>query len=315
MTYDIHPDFRVGMGVPINAFTLALGPLLPRLAAWITSRARGFTYQSRRIASFDGVEIPVEIAVPDGAPDGVGDGAPCLLYFHGGAFFIGGAPQNKNVAFGIGAAAQCRCVYVDYRLSGKYPFPYGVEDCYAALKWIHAHADELGIDAQRVVVYGESAGGALAAAVAQMARDRGEVPVHAQMLIYPVTDCSASTESARTFTDTPIWRADANQKMWQVYLRNSRPPYSPYASPMLAKSLSGLPPAYVETAEFDPLRDEGIAYARRLQADGVDVTLVETKRTVHGYDMITHNEIVQQSLQRRVAFLRQLLSAPPERTV
>jgi acetyl esterase len=253
----------------------------------------------------------VETAVPDGmlagAGDGAGDGAPCLLYFHGGAFFIGGAPQNKNMAFGIGAAAQCKSVYVDYRLSGKYPFPHGVEDCYAALKWIYAHADELGIDAQRVVVYGESAGGALAAAVSQMARDRGEVQVHAQMMIYPVTDCSASTQSARTFTNTPIWRAAANEKMWQVYLRNSRPPYSPYASPMLAKSLHGLPPAYVETAEFDPLRDEGIAYARRLQADGVEVTLVETKRTVHGYDMIKNNEIVQQSLQRRVEFLRGVL--------
>lgn len=307
MSYDIHPDFRVGMGVPINAVTLALGPFLPRLAAWVTPPAPGFTYQSSRITSFDGAQIPVEIAVADGAPTTVGDGAPSLLYFHGGAFFIGGAPQNKNMAYTIAAAAQCKAVYVDYRLSGKYPFPHGVEDCYAALKWVHAHADELGIDAQRVVVYGESAGGALAAVVSQMARDRGEVQVHAQMLIYPVTDCSASTKSARIFTDTPIWRAAANEKMWQVYLRDSRPPYSPYAAPILAKSLHGLPPAYVETAEFDPLRDEGIAYAHRLQADGVDVTLVETKRTVHGYDMIKNNEIVQQSRAQRIAFLRDIL--------
>jgi acetyl esterase/lipase len=271
--------------------------------SWVTRRQRGFTYRCEKIPSFDGAQIPIEIAVPAG----VGDNAPCLLYFHGGAFFIGGAPPNKNKAFALGKAAQCKILYVDYRLSGKHPFPYGVEDCYAALKWIHYNADPLGIDRERIVVYGESAGGALSAAVAQMARDRGDVHVHAQMLIYPVLDCSGSTESARTFTDTPIWRTEANAQMWKVYLRNCQRPYSPYAAPMLADSLCDLPSAYIETAEFDPLRDEGIAYARRLQTDGVPVELVETRRTVHGYDMIANNEIVQQSFRRRCEFLKKNL--------
>jgi acetyl esterase/lipase len=303
MTYDIHPDFRINFGVPINAVTLALGPILPQILSWLTPRRKGFSYRRSQIVSFDGAQIPVEVAVPDG----VGDNAPCILYFHGGAFCIGGAPQSKNVVLGLAQRRSCQVVYVDYRLSGKHPFPYGVEDCYAALKWTRDNAAALGIDPQRIVVYGDSAGGALSAAVAQMARDRGEVQLRAQMLIYPVIDCSASTESARAFTDTPIWRAEANAKMWQVYLRDSRPPYSPYASPILADSLRDLPPAYVETAEFDPLRDEGVAYAHRLQADGVEVTLAETKRTIHGYDMIEKNEIVQASLQRRVDFLEKYL--------
>jgi acetyl esterase len=303
--YDIHEDFLVGVGVPINAVTLWLGPILPKILAWVTPRQRGLTYLREKITSFDGAQIPVEVALPDG----VGDGAPSLLYFHGGAFFIGGAPQNKNMALRIGKAAACKVVYVDYRLSGKYPFPYGVEDCYAALKWIHHNAEQLGIDPQRIVVYGESAGGALAAAVSQMARDRGDVQVRAQMLIYPVLDCTASTESARTFTDTPIWQTETNAQMWKVYLRDCLPPYSPYAAPMLAESLRDLPSAYIETAEFDPLRDEGIAYAHCLQADGVHVELVETRRTVHAFDMIANNEIVQQSFQRRNEFLKKHLNS------
>jgi acetyl esterase len=302
--YDIHPDFRIGVGMPVNAVTLALGPILPKILDWVTPRQRGLTYRREKITSYDGAQIAVEIAVPAG----VGDRAPCILYFHGGAFVIGGAPRNKNVAFSLAKSVSCKAIYVDYRLAGRDPFPAGVEDCYAALKWIHHNATQLGIDRERIVVYGESAGGALSAAVAQMARDRGEAHVHAQMLIYPVLDCSGSTESARTFTDTPIWRTEANANMWKVYLRDCRPPYSPYAAPMLAESLRHLPPAYIETAEFDPLRDEGIAYARRLQADGVHVELVETRRTVHGFDMIAKNEIVQESFQRRTEFLQKRLN-------
>jgi acetyl esterase len=306
--YDIHPDFRIGAGVPINAVTLALGPILPKILGWVTPREPGLTYRREQITSFDGAQIPIEIAVPAG----VGDNAPCILYFHGGAFVIGGAPRNKNVAFSLAKSVSCKAIYVDYRLAGRDPFPAGVEDCYAALKWIHHNAGQLGIDRERIVVYGESAGGALSAAVAQMARDRGDVQVKAQMLIYPVIDCSGSTESARTFTDTPIWRTEANAQMWKVYLRDCQPPYSPYAAPMLAESLRALPPAYIETAEFDPLRDEGIAYAHRLQADGVHVELVETRRTVHGFDMIANNEIVQESFQRRCHFLKECLNSVVE---
>jgi acetyl esterase len=297
--YDIHPDFRIGVGVPINAVTLALGPIIPKILSWMTRRERGLTYRREKIISFDGARIAVEIAVPAG----VEDNAPCILYFHGGAFVIGGVPRNKKVVFRLANRVRCKVVYVDYRLAGKNPFPAGVEDCYAALKWIHHNANPLGIDRRRIVVYGESAGGALAAAVSQMARDRREAQICAQMLIYPVIDCTGSTESARTFTDTPIWRTEANAQMWKVYLRNSQPPYSPYAAPVLAESLRHLPSAYIETAEFDPLRDEGIAYARRLADDGVEVTLLETKRTIHGYDLVAKNEIVQQSLQRRLDFL------------
>jgi acetyl esterase len=303
LKYDIHDDFNIPMAMAINPMTIRLGPILPGLASFFTRPERGLSYRKERIRGHDGAMVPLEIATPSG----IGSPAPCLVYFHGGAFILGGAPQNKNLVFRLAKTVPCKVVYVDYRLAGSHPFPAGVEDCYAALQWTAQNTAALGIDRQRIGVYGESAGGALAAAVAQMARDRGGPLPCLQMLIYPVTDCSMSTGSAQTFTDTPVWRTASNASMWGVYLRSSQAPYSPYASPMNAASLKDLPPAYVETAEFDPLRDEGIAYARRLETDGVEVTLIETQRTVHGFDMIGQNEIVQESLSRRTEVLRKYL--------
>lgn len=299
--YDIHPDFNVPVAMPLNPLVIRLGGITPRIFSWLARPDPGLSYRHVRISSFDGASIPLEIA----GPPSLAPTAPCLLYFHGGAFVLGGAPRNKSVVFGLAKQVGCQVIVVDYRLAGQHPYPAGVEDCYAALTWAYAHAPELGIDPQRLAVYGESAGGALSAAVAQMARDRGGPPLCLQMLIYPVTDSSQSTESARAFNDTPVWQSGSNAKMWQVYLRNCPPPYPAYASPLNAASLAGLPPAYLETAEFDPLRDEGLAYAHRLQAAGVPVELNETKRTVHGFDMIKTNAIVQACLRQRAQALAQ----------
>jgi acetyl esterase len=306
MKYNIHQDFNVPMAMEINPMMIRMGPVLPRLMSFFVRPERGLTYRKERIRSYDGVMVPIEIATPNG----IGSPAPCLVYLHGGAFILAGAPQNKNLVFGLAKNVPCKVVTVDYRLAGSHPFPAGVEDCYAALQWTAQNAGALGIDRGRIAVYGESAGGALTAALAQMARDRGGPATCLQMLIYPVTDCSMSTESAQSFTDTPVWRTSSNASMWEIYLRGSQAPYSPYASPMNAASLKDLPAAYVETAEFDPLHDEGIAYARRLITDGVEVTLIETQRTVHGFDMIGHNEIVQDSLRRRTEALRKYLLHP-----
>jgi acetyl esterase/lipase len=197
-----------------------------------------------------------------------------------------------------------------YRLAPDHPFPAGVEDCYATLLWVVRYASRLGIDRSRIAIAGDSAGGGLAAAIAQMARDKKGPPICMQMLLYPVTDCSRTTESANKYTDTPIWNSLANRKMWDIYLKGWDKPISPYASPMHAESLSGLPPAYVETAEFDPLHDEGILYAKRMESDGVIVTLNETKHTVHGYDLIKVNEIVKESLALRTQVLEKAFHKP-----
>lgn len=149
-------------------------------------------------------------------------------------------------------------VFVDYRWAPRHAFPVGVEDCYAAFQWVYQKAEEIGIDPDKIAMGGDSAGGALAAAVCLMARDRKASKICFQMLIYPVTDARQVTESVKEFIDTPLWNGKQNQKMWKLYLGQGVHPNKAYASPMEAASFNNLPDAYIEVAEFDCLRDEGI---------------------------------------------------------
>ena len=207
-----------------------------------------------------GTEIPIRVYEPVARPAGPG---PALVFFHGGAFVLGDRYTEELRCLRYAAEAGCVVVSVDYRLAPEHPFPAGVDDCYAGLQWTVSHAAELDIDPDRVGVGGSSAGGALAAAVALMARDRGGPALAVQILNYPVIDDRMQTPSMRAFDATPMWTSGSNADMWQHYLGDPehRGDVSPYAAPGRAPDLTGLPPAYVLTAELDPLRDEGIEYA------------------------------------------------------
>ena len=200
-------------------------------------------------------------------------------------------------------------IFVDYRLAPKHPFPCGFEDCYASLEWVLSEAETLGIDTRRIAVMGDSAGGALAAGVAQKAMDKDN-PVLAQSLVYPVLDSECKTPSAKNFTDVPVWNSIYNQRMWQTYLKNcpaGDPPL--YAAPGIRSCLAGPPFSYIETAEFDPLRDEALDYAKALEQAGTKVELNETKGTIHGYEMVATNPEVLRSMQARVDFLIRAFAA------
>ena len=174
-----------------------------------------------------------------------------------------------------------------------------------ALEWVIQNADALGIDPQKIAVGGDSAGGKLSACVCQMSQDRSTATLCGQLLIYPVTDMDCKTESARNFDDVPIFTSTSNSRMWEAYLANSTAGTRPdYASPIHREDCSNLPAAYVETAEFDPLRDEGVDYAQRLVAAGVEVELNETKGTVHGWDATAKSALFEVVLAQRVAFLK-----------
>jgi len=242
------------------------------------------------------------------APRDLTHRAPALLDYHGGGFFLGHAPLHLRYAERYALDGRCRVFFPDYRLSVDHPFPAGFDDCYTTLGWVHREADALGIDASRVVLIGDSAGGALAAGVAQKALDRGEHPVCAQILIYPVTDHETKTASALEFSDTPLWKTASNRNMWNVYLHGhtgGAPP--PYAAPLHRASFAGLPPAWVEVAEFDPLRDEGRLYADALRAAGVPVELREVKGGIHGYDLVEGSATAESILAERMAALRGFL--------
>lgn len=222
--------------------------------------------------------IPVRIYIPDG------DGPfPALVYYHGGGWVIGDLDIVDVPCRRIANQANCVVVSVDYRLAPEHKFPAAIEDAYTAVKWVATYADSIQVDSNRIAVGGDSAGGNLATVVSMMARDKGGPSIVQQVLLYPVTNHGFDTKSYVENADgyfltrpTMIW-------FWNHYLRDEQDGINPYASPLLADDLSHLPPALVITAGFDPLRDEGEAYAERLKTAGVPVETTRYDSMIHGF--------------------------------
>ncbi len=228
---------------------------------------------------------------------------PVILYFHGGAFQIEGTPVHIKMITNMMVGANHKAVYVKYRLAPKHPFPTALMDGYHALQWIKEHEDFLNIDTDKITIAGDSAGGNLATAIALLSRDLNGPKIYKQMMIYPVIDIKQKTESQKNYFDTPMWNSNLNRVMWQLYLKNGDQGMLPYASPSLAK-LEGSPKTYIETAEFDPLRDEGVLYAKRLKEAGVDVEEHHTYKTVHGYDAVFFSNFIKEMTEHRIQFLK-----------
>jgi len=226
--------------------------------------------------------IPLRVYRPRRA-DSLGTVPPLLVYFHGGGHTIGSLDGYDGLCCMLARASGCVVVSVDYRLAPEHPFPAAPQDCWAATAWIAAHAGELGGDASRVVVAGDSAGGNLAAVVALMARDRGSPRLAAQVLIYPVTDLLGDTPSRQRNAEGYLLTREMIDWFHSQYLSQPEDGLHPHAAPLRADNHSGLPPALVITVEFDPLLDEGEAYVQRLAAAGVPVRHVRFDATVHGF--------------------------------
>lgn len=224
--------------------------------------------------------LPVRLYHP--AP---GEDSPLLVYFHGGGWVIGDLEIVDKPCRALANASGCVVASVNYRLSPETKFPGPAEDCYAATKWLAEHAQAIGADGRFVAVAGDSAGGNLAAAVALMARDRGGPALSYQLLIYPVTAPVAGTQSAsyQENAEGYLLTKGSMEWFWDHYLASPDDAKNPYAAPLHAPDLSRLPPAMVITAEFDPLRDEGLAYAKRLQEAGVPVTASHYSGLIHAF--------------------------------
>lgn len=254
-----------------------------RLASTIQARQLG------RLVMHHGPKVPTrEVMVPvhGGAirvrlyePEGSGP-RPLHVFFHGGGWCVGDLDQRDPRCRAIAAGAGCVVASVDYRMAPENAFPAPLEDCYAALAWLVAHADELGVDTARVSVGGESAGANLAAVVALLARDRNGPALVFQWLDVPATDLTLSQPSIdRLGTGYGLTKRDMEEYR-AAYLRDVDPT-GPYVSPLFVDDLSGLPPALVATMEYDPLRDDGIAYVQRLREAGVEVEHHDLAGLVH----------------------------------
>ncbi len=300
--YNIHTDF-----IKYEKIQLPLSPwVLPLLNGVISAGfnmvklPEGVKSTQLTIPCYQGGLIEINIY----EPINIQKDAPCLVYLHGGGFVLKASPYLKTLVSTYALETPCKVVYVDYRLAPKYAFPVGVEDCYAAFEWVHKHADELEIDKMRIAIGGDSAGGNLAAAVNLIALDRSTPLACFQMLIYPVTDARQQTESIKNYIDTPLWNSRQTEKMWKLYLKDGLPENRKYASPMEAASLVNMPASYVEVAEFDCLRDEGINFAEALQKSGVQVELNKTPGTVHGFEIAEKSELVHQIIANRIEVLQ-----------
>ncbi len=245
--------------------------------------------EDRRIPG-PGGQMPVRIYTPAGTTP-----FPVLVYFHGGGWVLGDLETHDATCRALANAAGCMVISVDYRLAPEHKFPTAPEDCYTATKWAALNAAALGGDPTKIAVGGDSAGGNLAAAVAQMASDRGAPSLGFQLLIYPVTNYAFDTASYRANAEGYLLTKSAMVWFWNHYLQNDTDGQNPYASPLRGQHLRNLPPALVITAEYDPLCDEGEAYAARLREAGVPVTHTDYKGMIHGFFSMTN--VVDQAKQ------------------
>lgn len=215
---------------------------------------------------------------------------PAILFIHGGGYVAGCPEQDLQRMQSFALACQGTVLSVDYRLAPESPYPGPLDDCYAALKWLHSNALELGVDATRIAVAGESAGGGLAAALALLARDRMEVRLAFQLLIYPMLDDrTGSTAQRNAHTGQHIWTAESNNFGWQCLLGHAPggEEVSAYAAPARALDVSGLPPAFIAVGSLDLFVDENLAYAHRLLRSGVPIELHIYPGAYHGFPMAT----------------------------
>ncbi|HSK92041.1 MAG TPA: alpha/beta hydrolase [Euzebyales bacterium] len=244
-------------------------------------------------------DVPVRIYRPHQAHGAV-------VWLHGGGWVMGDVDTEHPWAARLADASGAVVISVGYRLAPEHPFPAALDDTCAVLAWAVEHAVELGIDPDRIAVGGHSAGAGLATAAALRTRDQQGPSIRFQLLNQPEIDDRLETWSARRFTDTPWSTRDRVAATWRHYLGSA--PASPYAAPARADDLSGLPPAYIATAEFDPLRDEGIGYALRLLQSGVAVELHQWPGTFHGSQAIVSAEVSQRQLAELGAALRRALA-------
>jgi len=232
-----------------------------------------------RDLSADGV--PLRVYRPAGVP--VGTRLPALVYFHGGGWVIGDLDTHDTLCRQLTAEAGIVVVSVDYRLAPEHKFPVAADDAWTATKWVATHAAEIGVDATKLAVGGDSAGGNLAAVMALQARDAGGPRLSLQVLNYPVTDVGAETQSYRDLADGYMLTRDGMRWFIAHYLGKPQDAQDWRASPIRATSFAGVAPALVITAGYDPLRDEGDAYAQKLRAAGVNVDHVSYGGMVHGF--------------------------------
>lgn len=269
-----------GTGVPAT-HTLPVAEARQQYEARITLMAPPAPVATITERSIDGPGGPLRLRIY--TPFGSGP-FPLMMFFHGSGFVLCSLDTHDGMCRNLAAGIGCVVVSVDYRLAPEHKFPKGLDDCLAATRWAAAHGAELGTYPARIMLAGDSAGGNMAAVTALRVRDEGGPALCGQMLLYPVTDYhTPGTPSYAQNADGYGLTRNTMEWFWGHYLANPLEAENPYASPLRARDLSGLPPAYVMSAEYDPLRDEAELYGQRLRAAGVPTEITRHPGMNHGF--------------------------------
>lgn len=267
----------------------------------------GVDSEARTIRSPEGHDIPLLIH----RPKSLKANAPAVLYIHGGGYVIGSAAMMQIPNQRLASEADCLLIAVDYRLAPETAHPGPIEDCYVALKWLHDNAAALGIDSARIAVAGESAGAGLAAALALLARDRGEIALIHQHLIYPMLDDRTTRENANPHAGEFVWSPESNAFGWSSLL--GRPAgsdgVSPYAAPARAEDLAGLPGTFISVGTLDLFMEEDMEYARRLIRAGVPTELHIYPGAYHGFEIAAEAPVTKKAHHNSIQALRRALHA------
>lgn len=290
-----------------------LNPVLLRLArrrfGRATECAPGVLAERHRITSADGASITVHVYTPGNATPG----GPVMLYTHGGGLIMGSAAgyqlQVSQHARDLGIVV----VSTDYRLAPEHPFPAALDDIHAAYRWVGRQADSWQVDASRLVVVGDSAGGGLTAALCQRLRDEGSPMPALQVLIYPMLDDRTTSRPRSATVGELVWRPASNDLGWSSYLGEAASDPPPYAVPARCTDLTGLPPAWIGVGDLDLFHDEDVEYAQRLRAAGVPCTLDVVPGAFHGFDVLSDAPVVGTFLASWMGAIRSALGIePPE---
>ncbi|MCB0050419.1 MAG: alpha/beta hydrolase [Caldilineaceae bacterium] len=304
----LHPELRSPLlRVRQPAFTPTLVQLIRHLPVDFPTPA-DVHVESHRVPGPPGApEVPVYVYRPHTQPKP----AAALLFIHGGGYIIGAAQMFHAACARYVRELGIVVVSVDYRLAPDTPFPGPLEDCYAALRWIHAQADALGVDPARIAIAGESAGGGLAAALAHLAHDRGEVTPRFQLLLYPMLDDRTTLQAEHAGRGEFVWTPASNRLGWSAYL--GREPVledaPEYAAPARRQNLAGLPPAWIGVGDLDLFYPENAAYAQRLREAGVPCEFYVVTGAYHAFEQLQPDASVAQAfLARSVAALHEALT-------
>jgi acetyl esterase len=303
------PDVSLDISEPVKARASFL-TLIAQLNADIDQQ--GVVIDNRSIPGPTGAP---DVAVRIYSPEGLAQAVPAILHIHGGGFVIGDLDSELGSCVALCRHLGVVVVSVNYRLAPETPYPGPLEDCYAALQWVQSNSTQLSTDPTRLAVFGQSAGGGLAAATCLLARDRDGPDICFQYLGIPELDDRLQTPSMQRFVDTPMWNRPNAELSWDFYLgdqyQRGADNVPCHAAPARTEDLSGLPSAYISTMEFDPLRDEGVHYALKLMQAGVATELHSFPGTFHGSALFSTTQVSQRESEEMFVVLRRALHIEP----